>query len=182
MKRFFLFLAKAVGGFVVLIILVVISIFVVARFSDGPIGNGPPLEMITAGPFKTGELQPREEPDWSFLKDYPTVQFQLLNPSRSRTTFVMETGGRIFIPSGYMNSTLGKIWKHWPMEAEEDGRALLRVDGKLYKRNMVRMEEDEILSAVLAELSRKYAGGFPVSQENIDSGDLWIFELEPRSD
>ena len=47
---------------------------------------------------------------------------------------------------------------------------------------MVRMEEDEILSAVLAELSRKYAGGFPVSQENIDSGDLWIFELEPRSD
>jgi hypothetical protein len=94
----------------------------------------------------------------------------------------METGGRIFIPSGYMNSTLGKIWKHWPMEAEEDGRALLRVDGKLYKRNMVRMEEDEILSAVLAELSRKYAGGFPVSQENIDSGDLWIFELEPRSD
>ena len=182
MKRFFLFLVKAVGGFVALIILVVISIFVVARFSDGPIGNGPPLEMITAGPFKTGELQSGEEPDWSFLKDYPTVQFQLVNPPRSRTTFVMETRGRIFIPSGYMNSTLGKIWKHWPIEAEEDGRALLRVDGKLYKRNMVRMEEDEILSAVLAELSRKYSGGFPVSQENIDSGDLWIFELEPRSD
>ena len=82
MKRFFLFLAKAVGGFVALIILVVISIFVVARFSDGPIGNGPPLEMITAGPFKTGELQLGEEPDWSFLKDYPTVQFQLVNPGK----------------------------------------------------------------------------------------------------
>ena len=182
MKRFFLFLAKALGAFIGLIVLVVVCIFVVARFSDGPIGNGPPLEMVTAGPFKTGEMQTGEEPNCSFLKEYPIVQFQLLNPPRSRTTFIMETGGRIFIPSGYMNSTMGKIWKHWPMEAEKDGRALLRVDGKLYKRNMVRIEEGEILTQVLAELSRKYAGGFPVSQENIDSGDLWIFELEPRSD
>ena len=108
------------------------------------------------------------------------MQFQLLDPPRSRTTFIMETEGRIFIPSGYMNSTMGKIWKHWPMEAEKDGRALLRVDGKLYERTMVRIEEGEILNGVLGELSRKYAGGFPVSQENINSGDLWIFELEPR--
>jgi len=181
MKKFFLFLAKAVIGFISLIVLVIVSIFVVARFSDGPIGNGPPLEMVTAGPFKTGDLQVGlDEPDWSFLKDYPIVQFQLLDPPRSRTTFIMETDGRIFIPSGYMNSTMGKIWKHWPMEAEKDGRAILRVDGKLYARTMVRIQEGEILDDVLAELSRKYAGGFPISQENIDSGDLWIFELEPR--
>ena len=180
MKKFFVFLAKAVGGLVGLIVLVVFCIFAVARFSDGPIGPWP-VEMVTAGPFKTGELQVGgEEPDWSFLKDYPIVQFQLLDPPRSRTTFIMETEGRIFIPSGYMNSTLGKIWKHWPMEAEDDGRALLRVDGKLYERTMVRIEEGKILDGVLGELSRKYAGGFPVSQENIDSGDLWIFELEPR--
>ena len=181
MKKFFVFLAKTIGSVVGLIVLVVFSIFAVARFSDCPIGNGPPIEMVTVGPFKTGELQVGgDEPDWSFLKDYPIVQFQLLDPPRSRTTFIMETEGRIFIPSVYMNSTMGKIWKHWPMEAEKDGRALLRVDGKLYERTMVRIEEGEILNGVLGELSRKYAGGFPVSQENIDSGDLWIFELEPR--
>ena len=73
MKRFFLFLLKAIGTLVALVVLVVISIFVVARFSDGPIGNGPPIEMVTAGPFKTGEMQVGEEPDWSFLKDYPIV-------------------------------------------------------------------------------------------------------------
>ena len=180
MKKFFVFLAKTAGGLVGLIVLVVFLVFVVARFSDGPIGPWP-IEMVTAGPFKTGELQvDGDEPDWSFLKDYPIVQFQLLDPPRSRTTFIMETEGRIFIPSGYMNSTMGKIWKHWPMEAEKDGRAILRVDGKLYERKMVRIEEGEILNGVLGELSRKYAGGFPVSQEKIDSGDLWIFELEPR--
>ena len=183
MKKFFAFLGKAVGGFIALIALVVISIFVVARFSDGPIGSEPPLEMVTAGSFKTGELQAGPtEPDWSFLKDYPTVQFQLLDPPRSRTTFIMQTRVRIFIPSGYMNSTMGKIWKHWPMEAEQDGRAILRVDGKLYERSMVRIQEGEILDAVLGELSRKYAGGFPISRTAIDSGDLWIFELEPRKD
>ena len=181
MKIFFIFLGKALGGFVALIVLVMISIFVVARFSDGPIGSNPPLQMVTAGPFKTGELEvASEEPDWSFLKNYPTIQFQLLDPPRSRTTFVMETGGRIFIPSGYMNSTMGKIWKHWPKEAEKDGRAILRVDGKLYERSMVRIHEGEVLDDVLAELSRKYAGGFPVSKTDVDSGNLWIFELEPR--
>ena len=139
------------------------------------------VKVTCKRPFKTGDLQAGgDEPDWRFLKDYPIVQFQLLDPPRSRTTFIMQTGGRIFIPSGYMNSTMGKIWKHWPMEAEKDVRAILRVDGKLYARTMVRIQEGEILDDVLAELSRKYAGGFPISQENIDSGDLWIFELEPR--
>ena len=57
MKKFFILLAKIIGGVAALIVLVVLFIFAVARFSDGPIGNGPPLEMVTAGPFKTGELQ-----------------------------------------------------------------------------------------------------------------------------
>jgi len=52
MKKFFVFLAKTIGSIVGLIVLVVFSIFAVARFSDGPIGNGPPIEMVTAGPLK----------------------------------------------------------------------------------------------------------------------------------
>ena len=167
------------SGLIALIVLTVGGIFTAARFSDGPIEGR--LEIVSAGPFTSGELQSGiEEPNWDFLKEYFTVEFQLLNPSRSRTTFVMEVDGRIYIPSGYMNSTVGKIWKHWPMEAEKDGRAILRVDGKLYERTIVRINEGEILDDVLAELSRKYAGGFPVSKKDVDSGNLWIFELEPR--
>ena len=179
MRRFLYSLGIILSGLIALIVLTVGGIFTAARFSDGPIEGR--LEIVSAGPFTSGELQSGiEEPNWDFLKEYFTVEFQLLNPSRSRTTFVMEVDGRIFIPSGYMNSTVGKIWKHWPMEAEKDGRAILRVDGKLYERSMVRINEGEILDDVLAELSRKYAGGFPVSKKNVDSGNLWIFELEPR--
>lgn len=169
---------KILGGLVALVLLVVLGIFVAARFHDGPMDGG--FAIISGGPFSSGELHTGPEPDWSFLKDYPTVEFQLLNPPRSRTTFVMEHDNRIFIPSGYMNSVLGKIWKHWPLEAEQDGRAILRVDGKLYERQLVRITEGEILEGVLAELGRKYGEGEPAPLSMVTSNDLWIFELTPR--
>ena len=105
MRRFLNILGIILGGLIALIVLTVGGIFTAARFSDGPMEGR--LEIVSAGPFTSGELQSGiEEPNWDFLKEYFTVEFQLLNPSRSRTTFVMEVDGRIFIPSGYMNSTV----------------------------------------------------------------------------
>jgi len=171
---------RTIVGAIVLVVFVVGGIFTVARFHDGPIEGD--LARVAAGPFTSGEQQSSlEEPDWRFLKDYFTVEFQLLDPARSRTTFVMETDGRIFIPSGYMNTTMGKIWKHWPAEAEKDGRAILRVDGKLYDRQLVRLKEGEILTAVLAELSRKYMGGANITMAEVTSNNLWLFELQTRN-
>ena len=80
-----------------------------------------------------------------------------------------------------MNSIGGKIWKHWPKEAEEDGRAILRVDGKLYERQLVRVREGDIVTAILAELARKYVGGTEIPVAEVTSGNIWLFELRPRS-
>jgi hypothetical protein len=170
-----------VGLAVVIVVALVgvVGLFSAARFHDGPFEGA--LAIVSAGAFESGELQTdSEEPDWSFLKEYFTVEFQLLDPARSRTTYIMEHDGRIFIPSGYMNSIGGKIWKHWPKEAEKDGRALLRVDGKLYERQLVRLEGGEVAAAVLAELGRKYVGGAEIPLEAVTSGDVWLFELRPR--
>ncbi len=167
-------LLKILGGLVGLVVLAVIGVLVAARFHDGP------LALISGGPFTSGEHYQGAEPDWSFLKDYVTVEFQLLDPVRSRTTWIVEHDNRIFIPSGYMNSTVGKIWKQWPKEAERDGRAILRVDGVLYDRQLVRIRSGEILTPVLSELGRKYVGGQPVPLTAVTSDDLWIFELVPR--
>ncbi len=173
---------RLLGGFWMLtlgLVLAVAGVLVAARFHDGPFRG--PLAIVAAGPFKTGELyRGSEEPDWAFLRDYSTIEFQLLDPPRSRTTYVMEHEGRIFIPSRYMNTLRGKLWKHWPMEAEEDGRAILRVEGKLYERRLVRIQEREIVSAVLAERSRKYGDSFALLLALVASGDLWLFELQPR--
>ena len=146
-----------------------------ARFADGP------LAIIAGGPFTSGDLVTGAEPDWSFAREIPEVEFQLVEPPRSRTTWILEHEGRIFIPSGYMTTAWGKLWKQWPLEAERDGRAILRIDGKLYERQLVRIQDGPLLAPLLAELSRKYASGAAIGPEAVASGYLWLFELAPRS-
>lgn len=159
------------------------------RFGDGP------TAMIAGGAFTSGEVWTGEEPDWSFLKDRQEVEFQLLDPERSRTTWIVEHEGRIYIPSGYMKSTLGKIWKQWPPEAEKDGRARLRVDGVIHDRQLVRVKDSPALPFIVSELGRKYLGQVPGAAtdeagrqamldgalQQIANDELWIFELTPRA-
>ncbi len=163
---------------VLAMVLLIVSVLVTARFHDGPYGGV--LAIVAGGPFESGEPYTGPEPDWSFLRDYATVEFQLLDPARSRTTWIMEHDNRLFIVSGYMNSWYGKIWKQWPAEAEADGRVVLRVDGALYERRMERITSGDVVAPVLAELSRKYAGGAAIPTSQVASGDIWMFELVPR--
>jgi len=177
-------LVYAAVGIVAIALLAVFAL----RFGDGP------TAIIAGGPFSSGELHSGPEPDWSFLKDRQEVEFQLLEPARSRTTWIVEHEGRIYIPSGYMKSTLGKLWKHWPLEAEKDGRALLRVDGKIYERTLVRVKDAPELPVIASELVRKYMSTGPdapvddagrvAMQEGalaqVRDDALWIFELVPR--
>jgi hypothetical protein len=165
-------LGKFVLGVVAVIVVVAVLVLVGARFHDGPLG------IVAGGPLESGDLVTTPEPDWSFVHDTPTVEFQLLSPARSRTTWILEVDGKIYIPSGYMNTTVGRIWKHWPIEAERDGRALLRVDGKRYPRQLVRIQSGEIVERLTRELSRKY--GAPATPAAVQSGNLWLFELMPR--
>lgn len=169
MKAFF----KGVAYLGVGLLVLVLGLFVYSGFADGP------LEIVAGGPFRSGEAV-TEEPDWLFAKDYSTVEFQLLDPEASRTTWLAVHDGRVFIPSGYMTTWWGKIWKQWPLQAEQDGRAILRIDGNLYDRQLVRVTGGPDVDPVMAELSRKYAGGRPFPREAFDSGYLWLFELQPR--
>ena len=157
------------------LVLLIAGTLIGARFADGPV------EIIAGGPFTSGELVTGPEPDWSFVHDFREVEFQLIDPARSRTTWILEHEGKIYIPCGYMTSTWGRIWKQWPIEALEDGRAILRVGGKLYERELVRIEEGPLLAPLTAELSRKYAGAANIPTEAVTSGSLWLFELAPRS-
>lgn len=157
-----------------------------ARFADGP------YSMIPGGKFISGEPHLGPEPDWSFVKDRQEVEFQLMDPERSRITWILEHQGRIYIPCGYMNTNLGRLWKRWPIEAEQGGRAVLRIDDVLYDRQLVRIKEGEQLPALLSELSRKYvshdvqlspdeqAQALAHGLQQIADGSTWIFELAPR--
>ncbi len=159
------------GSLVLLIALALIG----ARFADGPVA------IIAGGPFTSGELVTGPEPDWSFARDIQEVGFQLVDPPRSRTTWILEHEGRIYIPCGYMTTSWGKLWKLWPIEALEDGRAILRIGDKLYERELVRIEEGPLVTVLSAELGRKYTAAGEIPPEAVTSGYLWLFELAPRS-
>ena len=166
-------LLHIVGGVVLGTVIVVGSVLLGARFADGPVG------IVAGGPFKSGAPHQGPEPDWSIVRDIETIELQSVAPARSRTTWVLYHDGRAYIPCGYMNSIWGKIWKQWPIEAERDGRAIVRIDGALYDRYLVRINDSAVLEPVVAELFRKYIGQ-PAPPANTDMGGLWIFELAPR--
>jgi len=171
MKSFLRVLAVLVAALVVLVVAVSIG----ARFADGPVA------IFAGGPFTSGELVTGPEPDWSFVNDVEVVEFQLLDPPRSRTTWILEHDGRIYIPCGYMTSAVGRLWKQWPIEALDDGRAVLRIGDKLYDRQLVRIEDGPLLAPLTAQLGSKYLGGASLGPDAVESGNLWLFELAPRT-
>jgi hypothetical protein len=163
-----------VGAGLAALIVAITLLLVAARFADGP------LAIVAGGPFTSGTLVTGPEPDWSFVHDVREVEFQLLEPARSRTTWILDHEGKAYIPSGYMTSWWGKLWKQWPHEAEKDPRILLRIGDDLYERKLVRVQEGPAVALLLTELSRKYAGGREIPSEMVTSGYLWLFELAPR--
>ena len=156
---------RVVGGLLALLLVVVAGLLVGARFADGPIA------IIAGGPFTSGELVSGPEPDWSFVGDVREVEFQLLDPARSRTTWILYHEGKPYIPCGYMTTWWGKIWKQWPAQALRDGRAVIRIEGKRYERQLVRILNDlPLLEAIAAEVSRKYGAGLRADNR----GAAWV--------
>ncbi len=161
------------GGFGVVVLLLV-ALSIVARFGDGP------LAILPGGPLEAGELVRGAEPDWTFARDIMEMEFQLVDPPLSRTIWLQVHDKKLYVVSSYMNSPIGKIWKKWPAQALLDGRALIRIDGKRYERQLVRILTDRpLLEAIGAEVSRKY--GAPLTADMAKSGDAWFFAMEPRS-
>ena len=143
------------------------------RFHDGPI------EVFAGGPFEVGNVYSGPEPDWTPYTDRATIQLQSVVPARSRTVWLVVIENRIFIPSGYMNTKFGKIWKQWPKHAEKDGRAFIRIDDTIYPREMIRMDTDhELIDQVISALAAKYPGALDLA--NVEANDTWLFELAPR--
>ena len=165
---------KWVAGAVGVALLSVVALVVGARFGDGPIA------IIPGGPLEAGDLVTGPEPDWTFARDIMEMEFQLVEPPQSRTIWLQVHDKKLYVVSGYMNTTLGRIWKQWPAQALLDGRAVIRIDGKRYERQLVRILDDRpLLEAIAAEVNRKY--GAALRADMAASGDAWFFALQSRN-
>ena len=119
------------------------------RFADGP------NRVFSGGPLVSGELHTGPDPDWRFVKDIPTIEMQLLDPPRSRRIWTAEADGKLYVWAGYMGTTVGQLWKRWPVQAERDGRAVIRIDGTRYERQLVRIKSGPILDGISDAISSK---------------------------
>lgn len=156
--------------FKILFVLVIVGLLLAggaalfARTIDGPLGPFP------GGPFLSGKPIGTAVTSWSFATDVPTIELQLLDPPRSRVTWILVSNGKAYIPCALPEF---RLWKQWPHEALADGRALVRAQGKLYEVHLTRIEEPGLFATLSREIERKY------SIEDMAPETLWLFRLDP---
>jgi hypothetical protein len=172
------------GVVLAVLILGFAAIGTLARFSDGPIGPLP-IALFPGGPLRAGDLVTGPEPDWSFARDIMLMEFQLVNSTRSRNIWLLVHEGKLYVASGYMDSWWGRLWKQWPNEAMQDGRAVIRIAGKRYEREARRIVEPTLFWSLIREARRKYGPGdeeepLPSDLPPVESSGAWLFELAPR--
>lgn len=183
-------LKYAALGLAVIVVVAIAGILITQRVSDGPI------EFLQGGPFKTGELIEAPVTDWSFGVGKRT-EFELVGFGTSRVAgYIMHDG------VAYMTCDLGFMWnrfegrqllilnliyvfKHWHEDAVEDGRALVRIDGKIYKASFVKVEDQElnkVLRAELENLARQYIAPAVLGPPPAEApNDVWFFRMDPRT-
>ncbi len=161
-----------VGCLLLIPLTAVLTAAVKQRFADGP------NRVFSGGSLVSGELHTGPEPDWSFVNDIGTIELQLLDPPRSRRIWTTEHDDKLYVWSGYMGTTVGRLWKRWPVQAERDGRAVLRIDGTRYERQLVRIQSGDILDGITSAIRAKYPS--QTTRAAIEAGDAWLFEAAPR--
>ena len=157
-------------------VILVVGVYLIGmRFADGP------NALAAGGPLVTGELV-TDEPDWSFARDVMEIELQLMTPPRSRTVWVAEHEGALYVPCGYMDSWWGRLWKQWPAEARDDPRAVVRIEGKRYERTLVPVTAaDPEAGPILVKLGEKYGFPAPPPDMALSSEALLLYRLEPRA-
>lgn len=173
---------QILGIMVLLLAVTLVTLTLKNRNADGP------SVLFPGGELVSGQLHQGAEPDWSFTDDVITIELQTADPVSSRRIFIMESDGKVYVPSGYMRSILGRLWKDWAFQVE-DGSSLVvaRINGVRYERNLLRLKDPAVVDGVAAKLAQKYAGGATpdnVAQimESVAEGDTWLFEMAPRSE
>lgn len=157
-------LLRILGIGVLVIVVGTAVLAVVARFHDGPIA------LLAGGPFTSGEPVELTWHDATFLTDVEEIEWQLEEPPRSRITWVVVHDRVAYVPCGMPDF---RLWKQWPHEAVEDGRAIVRHDGKLHRRQLVKVDDPALEAVLRTETGQKY---------DIDEypGEIWFFRIDPR--
>ena len=138
-----------------------------------------PVTAVSTAAVKQrfSDLYSGPEPDWSFVNDIPTIEMQLIDPPTSRVIWTVEHNSKLYVWSGYMGTTVGRLWKQWPVQAERNGKALIRINGVRYERELTRIKSGDELTGIANAITEKYPSR--TTRDAIEAGDVWLFEAQP---
>lgn len=156
---------RVIGVLLVAAVALLVLVVLGARFNDGPIGP------IPGGPLRAGSLEQDAVTDWSFATDDETIELQLLSQESSRTTWILVRDGTAFIPC----SLAFPPGKSWHERAAEDGRAVIRIQGRRYAVTLGLLDDTELAVALEEVVRLKYGSGPP------GDGGTWYFRIESRT-
>ena len=141
-----------------------------------------------------GELVTERPVDWNAAlpEGLGEIELQLVSTGKSRITGAFVHDGELYIPCdlGFIwrrvpdpssRRILHTIWlfKDWHERAAEDGRAMLRVDGKRYEATLTRFEDPELEAVFRARLEAaagEYFGGDGIRPGG-DPKLMWFFKV-----
>jgi len=169
------------------------------RFADGPLGP------IQGGSLRSGVLVTDAEVDWVLATqgeiakqhDAPLlVEFELVGNETSRITGLFLHEGEIYLPcdlgfgwarfTGLQRHILHLVYwlKDWHLEAEKDGRIVLRIEGKRYERMAVRVTDGDLDAALRSKfegLAEGWVAPDPYPAAPTEGpNDIWFFHLVRR--
>jgi len=151
-------------GAVIALVVVVGLLFAVARLGDGPIG------VIPGGPLEAGNLVREPVQSWEFAREIETIEMQLEQDDISRTTWIVVDSGEAYIPTS-LDFPPGKDWYQ---RAEQDGDAILRIEGRRYPVTLDRVMAEGRVQTLKQIVTNKYGGG-PSGERGV-----WFFAIRSR--
>jgi len=184
MSRVLRYLAIGLG---VLVLVLAAAVFAIGRFADGPLGP------LAGGPLRAGDLVATPA-DWGSDGGY-VLELQLVETGRSRTTGSLIYDHHLYVPcdlgfiwrrlpSAGMRGIARVLWtvKHWHEDAMRDGRVVLRLDGKRYPGQAVRVTDPALLAklrSIMEERAAKYVHA-TLTDVPADPDAIWFFRIDPR--
>jgi hypothetical protein len=185
---------RLLSGVAIAVVLIAAGVYAAHKISDGPMGP------ISGGPLRAGALVSDPNVDWAAAlaeqKPGQGIELELVSTGESRTVGAFAQDGALYVPCD-----LGFLWrrtpnagmrfmggmiysvKHWHQDAARDGRVVLRIGGKRYERQAVRVTDPQLLTALRAHTEQGVERffGAPLRPGPADPDAIWFFRMDPRA-
>ncbi len=131
------------------------------------------------GPFPGGALDGEEHPRPAYgfeaAEEVETVAVEVGGESpRSVQTWVLVLDGELYVPADFFNPG-----KRWPHQAIAEPRARMRIEDRIYRGRLTRIEDPTTIEALRRATALKY----DVAEDSWAARiEVWWFRFDPPED